>query len=42
VRGQAVICLILAVFYAIALTLTGLNFGFLIGLMTGFLRFIPT
>jgi predicted PurR-regulated permease PerM len=41
VRGQAVICVILAVFYAIALTLTGLNFGFLIGLMTGFLGFIP-
>ena len=41
VRGQAVICLILAAFYAIALTLTGLNFGFLIGLMTGFLGFIP-
>ena len=41
VRGQAVICLILAVFYAIGLTLTGLNFGFLIGLMTGLLSFIP-
>jgi predicted PurR-regulated permease PerM len=41
VRGQAAICVILAVFYAIGLTLTGLNFGFLIGLMTGFLGFIP-
>lgn len=41
VRGQAVICLILAAFYAIGLTLTGLNFGFLIGLMTGVLSFIP-
>ncbi len=41
VRGQAVICLILAAFYAIGLTLTGLNFGFLIGLMTGLLGFIP-
>ena len=41
VRGQAVICLILAAFYAIGLTLTGLNFGFLIGLMTGLLSFIP-
>ena len=38
VRGQAVICLILAAFYAIGLTLTGLNFGFLIGLMTGLLE----
>jgi predicted PurR-regulated permease PerM len=41
VRGQAVICLILAVYYAVGLTLTGLNFGFLIGLMTGFISFIP-
>jgi predicted PurR-regulated permease PerM len=41
VRGQALICLILAAFYAIALTLVGLNFGFLIGLMTGFFGFIP-
>ncbi len=41
VRGQAVICLILAVFYAIGLTLTGLNSGFLIGLLTGLASFIP-
>jgi predicted PurR-regulated permease PerM len=41
VRGQAVICLILAVFYAGGLTLSGLNSGFLIGLGTGFLGFIP-
>jgi predicted PurR-regulated permease PerM len=40
-RGQAVVCLALAVFYAAGLTLTGLNFGFLIGLMAGFLSFIP-
>ena len=41
VRGQAVVCLCLAAFYAIGLTLTGLNSGFLIGLMTGILSFIP-
>jgi len=41
VRGQAVICLILAAFYAVGLTLAGLNFGFLIGLITGLLGFIP-
>jgi predicted PurR-regulated permease PerM len=40
-RGQAVICLILAAFYAISLTLTGLNSGFLIGMMTGLISFIP-
>ena len=41
VRGQAVICLILATYYALALTFTGLHSGFLIGLMAGFLSFIP-
>jgi predicted PurR-regulated permease PerM len=41
VRGQAAICLILAVFYATTLSLAGLNFGFLIGLMTGLFGFIP-
>jgi predicted PurR-regulated permease PerM len=41
VRGQAVVCLSLALFYAVALTLTGLNFGTVIGLMAGFLSFIP-
>lgn len=41
VRGQGVICLVLAAYYSIGLTLTGLNFGFLIGMMTGLLSFIP-
>jgi predicted PurR-regulated permease PerM len=41
VRGQAVICLVLGLFYAAGLTLAGLHFGFLIGLMTGLLSFIP-
>lgn len=41
VRGQAVICLILAAFYSIGLTFTGLHSGFLIGMMTGLLSFIP-
>jgi predicted PurR-regulated permease PerM len=41
VRGQAVICLILGVFYAIGLTLCGLHFGFLIGFGTGVMSFIP-
>lgn len=40
-RGQALICLLLAVFYAVGLTLTGLHSGFLIGLMAGFFSFIP-
>lgn len=41
VRGQATLCLILGGFYAIALTLIGLNFGAVIGLTAGFLSIIP-
>ena len=41
VRGQGTVCLILGVFYAIALTLAGLNFGLLIGLFAGLISFIP-
>lgn len=40
-RGQALCCLILGTFYAIALKLIGLNFGILIGLTAGALGFIP-
>lgn len=41
VRGQGAVCLIMAAFYGIGLTLTGLNYGLLIGLMSGFITFIP-
>ncbi len=41
VRGQAGVCLILGAFYAAGLTLTGLNFGFLIGFLAGLFSFIP-
>jgi predicted PurR-regulated permease PerM len=41
VRGQASVCLVLALYYAIALTLAGLDFGLLVGLGTGLLAFIP-
>jgi predicted PurR-regulated permease PerM len=41
VRGQTVVCLILGAFYAIALTLSGLNFGLLIGLAAGLITFVP-
>jgi len=41
VRGQTAVCLILGSFYAVALSLTGLNFGLLIGLVSGFITFIP-
>ncbi|MBA3447130.1 MAG: AI-2E family transporter [Pseudaminobacter sp.] len=41
VRGQGTLCLILGIIYAIGLTLTGLNFGILIGLFAGLISFIP-
>ena len=41
VRGQSAVCLILGSFYAVALTLSGLNFGLLIGLISGLITFIP-
>lgn len=41
VRGQGSLCLILAVYYAVGLSLVGLNFGLLIGFATGMLSFIP-
>jgi predicted PurR-regulated permease PerM len=40
-RGQGTICLVLALYYALALWLTGLNHGILIGLAAGFISFIP-
>ncbi len=41
VRGQTAVCLILGSFYAVALTISGLNFGLLIGLISGVITFVP-
>ncbi|MGF1610970.1 MAG: AI-2E family transporter [Kiloniellales bacterium] len=41
VRGQASVCLILGAFYAIGLTVAGLEFGLVIGMIAGLLSFIP-
>jgi predicted PurR-regulated permease PerM len=41
VRGQSGVCLILGSYYAIALTMVGLSFGLLIGLVSGLISFIP-
>ncbi len=41
IRGQINVCLVLALIYSILLSVAGLNFGFLIGIITGFLTFIP-
>lgn len=40
-RGQGMVCIILAVFYAVGLTFAGLDFGLVVGLIAGFLSFIP-
>ena len=41
VRGQALCCMILALFYASGLTLVGLDLGLVVGLAAGTLSFIP-
>jgi predicted PurR-regulated permease PerM len=41
VRGQFSVCVFLGTFYAVALSFVGLPFGFLVGLVAGFLSFIP-
>ncbi len=41
IRGQSLVCLLLGSYYAIGLWMMGLNFGVLIGIVSGFLSFIP-
>ena len=41
VRGQVLVCTILGVFYGSALSIIGLDFGFIIGLGTGLISFVP-
>jgi predicted PurR-regulated permease PerM len=41
VRGQAMCCMILALFYAIGLSIVGLDLGLVVGLAAGTLSFIP-
>lgn len=41
IRAQGLICLLLGIFYAAALSMTGLKFGLLIGLAIGLISFIP-
>jgi predicted PurR-regulated permease PerM len=41
VRGQATCCLILALYYAVMLSLVGLDLGLVIGMAAGTLSFIP-
>ncbi len=41
VRGQLMVCAILATFYACLLLLVGLRFGLFVGCIAGFISFIP-
>ena len=41
IRGQMIVCAILATLYSIGLSVIGLDFGLLVGTLTGFLAFIP-
>jgi predicted PurR-regulated permease PerM len=41
IRGQAICCLVLAMVYAIGLTIIGLDLGLIVGMAAGFLSFIP-
>jgi predicted PurR-regulated permease PerM len=40
-RGQALVCLLLGLFYGIGLTIVGLQHGFVIGFLTGLISFVP-
>jgi predicted PurR-regulated permease PerM len=40
-RGQLSLCVVLGIYYAVGLTVLGLNFGLVIGLLIGILAFIP-
>jgi predicted PurR-regulated permease PerM len=40
-RGQGTLCIVLGIFYAVGLSLVGLNFGLLIGFFAGLISFIP-
>jgi predicted PurR-regulated permease PerM len=41
VRGQALVCLCLGTIYGVGLSLVGLQFGFVIGIIAGLISFIP-
>ena len=41
VRGQALCCVVLALYYAVALSAAGLDLGLIVGISAGLLSFIP-
>lgn len=40
-KGQAIVCLMVGTYYAITLTLAGLDFGAVVGVIIGIMAFIP-
>jgi predicted PurR-regulated permease PerM len=40
-RGQATVCLVLGAFYSVGLSLVGLEYGLVVGLLAGVLSFVP-
>lgn len=40
-RGQAICCILLALYYAVALSVVGLDLGLIVGISAGVLSFIP-
>jgi predicted PurR-regulated permease PerM len=40
-KGQALVCLMVGTYYAITLTLAGLDFSFVVGVIIGIMAFIP-
>jgi len=40
-RGQATVCLLMGSFYGIGLLFIGLDFGFIVGFVTGLISFVP-
>lgn len=41
VRGQSMVCVVLAVFYTIGWSLVGLNYSIVLGILAGILGFVP-
>jgi len=41
IRGQLIVCMLLGLFYAVALSFMGLQYGFFIGIASGLLSIIP-
>ena len=41
IRGQGTVCLILGIYYSIALSLAGLDYALLVGVATGLMSFVP-